>query len=286
MNHTRRSFVKMAGGVLAATVGVSAAGAEVKRSAIGDGPVSAVNELPDGVLITLPNSTMKIEIYTPGVIRVLVCPGTAAPQHESLAVIARPQTHGWHLHETGHDVKISTEAITVYVEKSSGSVRFADATGQFITEEVAKHGRELTPWTFKDVPTYHVRQAFKLQTDEAIYGLGQHQQDVMNYRGKSVHLEQQNMHVAIPVLVSNRGYGIFWDNPAITNVDVGQKTADELSWDSQAGSCLDYYFMYGPEIDAVIAGYRTITGAAPMPGKWVWGFGLVDKYFRSFVYDC
>ena len=281
MNQTRRSFVKVAGGILAATVGVSAAGAEVKRSVVRGGPVSSVNKLPDGVLISLPNSTLKIAIYTPGVIRVLLCPGPAAPQHESLAVIATPQAHGWQMHESSHEVKISTQAVNVHVEKMTGSVRFTDATGQLITEEVAKHGRELTPWTFKDVPTYHVRQAFKLQSDEAIYGLGQHQQDVMNYRGKSVRLEQQNMHVAIPVLVSNRGYGIFWDNPAITNVDVGQKDAHELSWDSQAGACLDYYFMYGPRIDDVIAGYRTLTGAAPMLGKWVWGFWQCKNRYKT-----
>jgi len=286
MAQTRRAFVKVAGGALVSsavvtTLGPLGAKTDAPRPTIRGGAVSRVQRQTDGVLLYLPESTLKIEVYTPGVIRVLVCPGTEAPKHESLAVIAKPLTHGWHLHESADAVSISTTAVTAHVAKTSGAVSFTDATGGRVTGEIPVHGRELKPWTFKGVPTWHVRQAFELGKGEAVYGLGQHQQDVMNYRGKSVHLEQQNMHVAIPVLVSNRGYGIFWDNPAITDVDAGQKNADVLSWNSQAGSCIDYYFIYGPEIDAVITGYRTITGAAPMPGKWVWGFWQCKNRYKT-----
>ncbi len=60
-----------------------------------------------------------------------------------------------------------------------------------------------------------------LAPDEAIYGLGQHQQSVMNHRGAEVLLLQKNREVAVPVLVSSRGYGVLWDNPAVTDVSVG-----------------------------------------------------------------
>jgi len=286
MDQTRRKFVKVAGGILAGstlatTVRPLNAKAAVQAPISASGPVTSVKHTADGVLIGLPNCTLKIEVYTPRVIRVLLCPGTAAPKHESLAVIAKPLTHGWHLQESAKTVIISTLALAVHVDKASGAVSFADAAGGVVAAEMAVHGRDFQPWAFKGVPTYHVRQAFELHTGEAIYGLGQHQHDVMNYRGTSVILKQRNRHVAIPVMVSNRGYGVFWDNPAITAVDVGQTTADVLSWNSQAGSCIDYYFMYGPEIDDVIAGYRTITGAAPMPGKWVWGFWQSKNRYKT-----
>jgi alpha-D-xyloside xylohydrolase len=287
MEQSRRSFVKtaagsmLAGGVLGAVAGLSTTEAAMAGSVIRGGTVKTVKQMADGVLISLHDATMKIEIYAPNVVRVLVGPGEAPPKHESLAVISKPMTEGWHLSETATHIVISTATVTTHVDRQTAAVRFTDAAGNLITEESSQSGREFEPWTFKDVPTYHVRQSFRLQQDEAIYGLGQHQQGVMNYRGRSVHLEQQNMHVAIPVLISNRGYGVFWDNPAITDVDAGVKNSGVLSWESQAGACIDYYLMYGPDIDGVIAGYRTITGAAPMLGKWVWGFWQCKNRYKT-----
>jgi alpha-D-xyloside xylohydrolase len=287
MEQTRRSFVKaatgsmLAGGILGAAAGLSTTETADARSVILGGPVKALKPMADGVLITLHDAMMKIEVYAPNVIRILVGAGEAVPEHASLAVISKPMTDGWHWRETATHVVVSTAAVIVEVERHTGRVRFTDTAGNLITEEAPHSSRALTPWTFKDVPTYHVRQNFLLQKNEAIYGLGQHQKGVMNYRGKSVHLEQRNRHVAIPVMISNRGYGVFWDNPAITDVDVGLKHADILSWDSQAGFCIDYYLMYGPDIDTVIGGYRTITGAAPMMGKWVWGFWQSKERYKT-----
>jgi alpha-D-xyloside xylohydrolase len=104
----------------------------------------------------------------------------------------------------------------------------------------------------------------------------------MNYRGTSVHLQQMNPgESAIPVLVSSRGYGLLWDNPAITDVDVGQTSQTNLTWTSEASDAIDYYFMYGPELDDVIAGYRKLTGAAPLFGKWAWGFWQCKNRYQS-----
>lgn len=103
----------------------------------------------------------------------------------------------------------------------------------------------------------------------------------MNYRGKTVHLQQLNTDVAVPVLVSSRGYGVFWDNPAITDVEVGSEDAGTLSWLSEAGQAVDYYFLYGPDIDGVIGGYRELTGKAPMFAKWSWGLWQSRERYTS-----
>ena len=49
---------------------------------------------------------------------------------------------------------------------------------------------------------------------EGLYGLGQHQAGVWNYRGETIDLSQENTEIAIPLLVSTNGYGIFWNNPS------------------------------------------------------------------------
>ncbi|MGC8542211.1 MAG: TIM-barrel domain-containing protein, partial [Phycisphaerae bacterium] len=61
-------------------------------------------------------------------------------------------------------------------------------------------------------------------------------------------LEQCNRHVAVPVLLSNYGYGVFWDNPAITEVNAGtapvQHIAPENLIDAhgRAGALTAQYF--------------------------------------------
>src|SRR5258708_472558 len=126
------------------------------------------------------------------------------------------------------------------------------------------------------------RQQCAFTPDEAIYGLGQHSQGLTNYRGVSVHLQQRNpTESAVPVLVSSRGYGIVWDNPAVSDVDVGKTAPTNLTWTCEAADTVDYYSMFGPEMDGVIADYRDLTGAAPMFGKWAFGFWQCKERYKS-----
>jgi alpha-D-xyloside xylohydrolase len=127
----------------------------------------------------------------------------------------------------------------------------------------------------------------------------------MNYRGSTVHLQQRNMEVAVPMLISSRGYGILWDNPAVTDVDVGSGEKQRISTDQPSGEAnskaestsslssptfslssesadnIDYYFIYGPEPDQIISSYRKLTGDAPMFGKWAFGFWQCKERYKS-----
>lgn len=105
----------------------------------------------------------------------------------------------------------------------------------------------------------------------------------MNLAGKKIHLQQENRLVGIPVLMSSYGYGVLWDNPSITDIASGAaaEKAGTLEWDSEVGDAIDYYVLYGPELDEAIGGYRFLTGAAPMFGKWVWGFWQSKERYAS-----
>ena len=90
------------------------------------------------------------------------------------------------------------------------------------------------------------------------------------------------MEVAVPVLVSSKGYGVFWDNPSVTDVDVGVKGKEgTVGWTSEVGKAVDYYFMYGPTADGVIQDYRELTGEAPLMGKWLWGFWQCKERYQT-----
>ena len=110
---------------------------------------------------------------------------------------------------------------------------------------------------------------FRSKPGEAFYGLGQQQDGVMNFRGKTVTLVQTNTVAVNPFLVSTGLYGILWDNYSKT---VFQSDSNEIAFRSEVGNAINYYVVAGADMDKIIAGYRKITGNAPMYGKWAFGY--------------
>ena len=117
---------------------------------------------------------------------------------------------------------------------------------------------------------YQITQQWHLQPNEAIYGLGQHQDGYFNYNGKQLFLFQQNTVVYVPFLLSSNGYGILWNNASYGYFDASCN--DVMKLESQAGDSIEYYFIYGPAYDEIIKGYRDLTGHAPLLPKWSFGY--------------
>lgn len=116
------------------------------------------------------------------------------------------------------------EVATLVMPQASAAVRLADGHiairdrhGAILLDEYAP-ARRLSPVSIEGQPWLATRVQFNRSTDEGLYGLGQHQNRQMNYNGEDVELAQHNMAIAIPYLVSTKGYGILWDNAAITRV--------------------------------------------------------------------
>ena len=229
----------------------------------------AVEKQTHGASIRFDAGTLRLEVWSDRVVRVSYAPGSAIPATHSLSVISSPAAIPFQFKETPAALELSTRSLRAVVDKSAGLVSFRDLAGKTIFEE--KGPRESS-----------VGDSFVLDPEEQIYGLGQHQDGYMSYRGTSVHLQQKNMEIGIPVLVSSRGYGMLWDNPAITDVEVGVKGKEGLlRWVSETGKAIDYYFIFGPKSDDVIAAYRKLTGAAPLLGKWAWGFWQCKERYAS-----
>jgi alpha-D-xyloside xylohydrolase len=111
-------------------------------------------------------------------------------------------------------VTLSTGNSFADVDLATGLVRFRDATGRVVLAE--SQSPTFAPSSAEGQPWLSVSQQFNRGTDEGFYGLGQHQNGQMNYNGEDVVLAQHNMDVAIPFVVSTRGYGILWDNNSVT----------------------------------------------------------------------
>ena len=251
-------------------------------------PVASWQTNADGLTFQMNPGTLRLQVYVPSVVRVAYSLTNSVPTN-SLAVIAAPMNSGWKVQVSDNEVSLATSALQVRVNRGTGAVGFYDTNGAPILSEPASGGKSLFPTTVPSVvPTTFVsstlqsQQQFVISPDEAIYGLGEHTAGVMNYRGTSVHLQNENpSQGATPVMVSSRGYGIFWDNPAISDVSVAQSSPTNLTWTSESANSVDYYFMYGPKLDDVIGGYRKLTGNPPLFGKWAWGLWQCRNYYNS-----
>ncbi len=237
----------------------------------------------DGVTIRHDDTVTRVEVWNDRIIRVMHRPDTIGKPLESLTVVAKPTGVSWTLDENSSEAVIKTAQLDARVEKATGRVRFLNKDGSPILSE-AENGTWITADAVgqRISPSLSIGQKFALDPAEGIFGLGQHPENgKMNYVGSVVHLQQRNTIIAVPVLLSSKGYAVLWDNPAVTDIDVGKTAKDKLSWQSEAGTGVDYYFIQGPKPDEAIAGYRWLTGSAPMFGKWAWGFWQSRERYKT-----
>ena len=116
---------------------------------------------------------------------------------------------------------------------------------------------------------YEIHQRFKAYEGERIYGLGQHQHGRLNHKGLVVDLVQRNTEVSIPFLLSSRGYGFLWNNPAIGRVELSD---DATRWVADSAPALDYWVTVGADPADVLSHYADAVGHAPRLPEWASGF--------------
>ena len=160
---------------------------------------------------------IKIQVCTEDIIRVEAAPGKSFSSRPSLMVDKTSwEQIPWSVKENGDWIEISTAKITIRVHSKTGAVAFYDVKGQLLLQEKIIGGKIITATEVLGEQTFHIRQLFDSPQDEAFYGLGGHQNAIMNYKGHDVDLWQRNMIEVIPFLVSNKNYGILWDNNSRT----------------------------------------------------------------------
>jgi len=232
-------------------------------------PVTGFERQADGMRLALEKGVMRLQVCSESIIRVRYSLAPSAPTHADLVVIKNswPATR-WEMQSSDDSIVLSTAEIKAVISRKDGSITFQDSAGKtlFQQTEVA-----MTPVVVNGEPTNQLELFAKLWgSNESFYGLGQHQAGVWNYRGEAVDISQDNTNVGIPFFLSSKGYGIFWNNASRSRFNNRFLSALYLS--SEAADEMDYYFLYGPEFDRIIGGYRELTGAPPLFGKWAYGF--------------
>ncbi|MCW3092555.1 MAG: hypothetical protein JWP81_3624 [Ferruginibacter sp.] len=188
-------------------------------------PPVAFTKLENGILINIKEKRknsprlIKLQVVTERIIHVSASPIDSFTVDNSLMIEEKKWSPvKWEVNESEDAVVLSTEYLQAKVILNTGEISFTDKNGNPILQEIKGGGKVLKGNIVDGEQSYEVSQYFQSVPGEAFYGLGQHQNGVMNYRNTQVDLTQYNSTVAIPFLVSSKNYGILWDNYSITKV--------------------------------------------------------------------
>jgi len=241
------------------------------------GCTSKTTNIKNGILLSTSKINVKVQFYSNQIVRVVKWDPKGTDTKKSLSVImdSIPTVEITTTDENG-SIVLKSKLLQVKISKSNGEIEYFDSIGNSILAEKESSFKSVT---YKKDKAFSVEQQFKLSTDEGIYGLGQDQDGYMNFRGKTVTLVQTNANGVNPFLVSTQKYGILWDNYSKTIYKDDGK-ADASLWSDVADN-IDYYFVAGKNLDEVIAGYRVLTGQAPMYGKWAYGYWQSKEHYHT-----
>jgi alpha-D-xyloside xylohydrolase len=241
-------------------------------------PVTAVKQQPDGALFEMQSGVLRIVVCSDSVVRVIYSPTSTFPKEKDYVVTKAswPSSH-FSFDSNDKEVVLATPLLKVAVTRQDGAILFSDAAGHRLYQET---GRTMTPVVVNGEKTYHAESWSNLWGSyESFYGLGQHQAGVWNYMGESVDISQDNTNISVPMFLSSNGYGIFWNNPSRSRFN--NRFPHALFLSSEVADQIDYYFLYGPDFDKIISAYRELTGAAPLFGKWAYGFWQCKNRYQS-----
>ena len=256
-----------------------------------------------------PGGFLGLTAYSDSVMRVRYAPTQEFSTKESLMILPSDgEPVGIDVKETAGALVYSTPTLTVRINKLTGALTYLDSSGQLLTKEPDRGGKTLIPVdVFKSVfdetseaqirndadgvrsyvPTakqvfdrraFHTKLEFEWIPGEALFGLGSHEEGMMNLRGQHQFLYQQNLKVVIPVLLSTQGYAILLDS--YSYMTFHDDAFGSYLW-TDVDDELDYYFIYGPEFDQIVASIRKLTGKASMLPRWAFGYMQSKERYAS-----
>ncbi|MBQ4353276.1 MAG: DUF4968 domain-containing protein, partial [Clostridia bacterium] len=189
---------------------------------------------------------------------------------------------------------VTTDSVRVIIDKKTWNLRFERPDGEVLSrmyghvlEEYKVYrtvgGKIETKETVDGVHakledgelefqrfSNHAKLNLRFAEDEELYGLGSHEEGYPSLKGQFVPLYQENMRIAVPYIVSTKGYSCLFDCASHINFDGTDRRYGRFYFDSV--DVLDWYFIVGDDFDDVCRGYRTLTGVTPMLPKWAVGY--------------
>lgn len=171
-------------------------------------------------------SQIRLQVVSDKIIRVQATAEQGFRDKQSLIIVPQKGKANYKVEEQGEQLIITTAAMRAVLNEATGQITFYDLKDHVLLNEVAQGGKTFKPFTVPDreigvdiakVPEsqkhgWSWRALFDSPDNEAFYGLGQHQSEELNMKGKNEDLFQYNTKVSVPFVISNKNYGILWDS--------------------------------------------------------------------------
>lgn len=241
--------------------------------------ISKVTPQSGAVLLQSGCGSTLVEAWGDGIIRVRHLPAGAAEPRPSLIVNAKRPPLTLAVTQTDSEIVATTPLLRIIADKKTGHIVFwkPGDKAPFLSEN-----RQTAVATTQGL--YKVEQSFGTPFGAGLhfYGLGQHPAGGLDLQKGAVHLQQANGSTGLPMLLTSGGYGVLWDNASVTDVSLlGPSGGGNLIFASEAAEAIDYYLIAGANADAVIAGYRKLTGEVPMLPRWAYGFWQSFEHYAT-----
>ena len=192
-------------------------------------------------------------------------------------------------HQTARQASITNGKITARVSHE-GWISFYNQRGELLTEEYWRTrdrinrycvplriaARELKP--IQGGTDFELTARFEAFDDEKIFGMGQYQEKNLNKKGAVLELAHRNSQASVPFMVSSRGYGFFWNNPAIGTASFG---TNKTEWYAKSTKKLDYFITAGDTPAEIEAQYSLATGRTPMMPEYGLGYWQCKLRYRT-----
>jgi alpha-D-xyloside xylohydrolase len=241
-----------------------------------------IEKTTDGVVLRTGQGTIKLRVIRDDIIEVIKSPTDQLPQRKSLSEVDNLKSTGkYSLKESANEYIMKTSKMIIKIDKTDEGIKYFDLNGNLLLGE-QQNGRTFEKSDSPGDTAWIVEQKFSSPDDEAIFGLGQYQFDVMNWKNGHMRMKQQNTAIASPVIVSNKGYGLFWDNYSFTEFNPETEKIQLKSIDENN---------VGTDFTPVVSGTYTLVldrpGSAPMEmtlnGKKVFSFVAGVGYSPSII---
>lgn len=179
-----------------------------------------------GVDIELPAGTLSLQPLNQNAVRIRFTKEKNIPEQE-LIYTEEVESPVYKIKEDSKSLKLSLDKIIVVYDKLRHTLTFTDSKGQIILQE-KEGGRVVQNSTVQGEPVFGVEQHFLSPVDEYLFGMGQFQDGYLNVRGLTRRLTQVNTQIAVPFVLSNKGYGILWNNYGLTDFNPADESVKLL----------------------------------------------------------
>ncbi len=192
-------------------------------------------------------------------------------------------------HQRAKQARITNGKITAKVSHE-GWISYYNQRGELLTEEYWRTrdrinrycvplrvvARELRP--LQGGSDFELTARFEAFDDEKIFGMGQYQEKNLNKKGAVLELAHRNSQASVPFMVSSRGYGFFWNNPAVGTATFG---TNKTEWHARSTKKLDYFITAGDTPAEIEAQYSLATGRTPMMPEYGLGYWQCKLRYRT-----